>query len=232
MTIAVIKLLGTNAERDMYRVLSTIPQAKPFVASTRDKMSAVADADGIIVPGGFYRRDLVDPKMTSYSNEIMTTIIEAANEGKPILGVAHGFQTLVEFGILPGELVTNISGRFVCRWAYLRVNRNTSVYTEDLEGAIIRLPIAHRAGRFKIRKTQLKKLNEANLVPVRYCDTDGSVTEDANPDGSVENIAGVLNEKGNVFGMMPYPERASRPLLSSTDGLVILRNFVKATKMS
>jgi phosphoribosylformylglycinamidine synthase len=129
-------------------------------------------------------------------------------------------------------LLPNEGGRFVCKWTYLRVSKKASIYTEGLEGAIIRLPIAHGAGRYKISKAKMKKLNAGNLIPIRYCDTDGSLTEEANPDGSIENIAGVLNEERNVLGMMPYPERASRPLLSSTDGLAILRNFVEATKSS
>lgn len=230
LTIAVIKLLGTNAERDVYEVLSMLPGAKTTVVSSRERILALADANGILIPGGFYRIDLVDPDGDCISSDLLTAIADAADEGKPILGIAQGFKTLVEIGVLPGKLLQNKSGRFICKWTFLRVCREQCIFTKGMEGAVIRIPIAHAVGRYDLNKTKLDRLRKKGQIVMRYCDSDGSMTDEANPDGSVDNIAAVRNERGNVLGMMPYPERASRENLSSTDGLAIIQNFVEATK--
>lgn len=232
LTIAVIKLLGTNAERDVYEILSMIPEAKPVVVSDNGELRIVAGADGILIPGGFYRRNLTDPIGQCVSSNMLAAVADSIGQGKPVLGIAQGFQALIEIGALPGKLLENASGRFVCKWTYLRVCKESCAFINGLEGAVLRIPIAHAVGRYEIGKAKLEKLQNKGQVVMRYCDLDGSITEEANPDGSTDNIAAVRNEKGNVLGMMPYPERAAKEILSSTDGLAILQRFVDTTKIS
>ncbi|MFX0107412.1 MAG: phosphoribosylformylglycinamidine synthase I [Candidatus Hodarchaeota archaeon] len=231
MRIAVVKFPGTNSERDVLHALEVIPGAKPYFVLSRDGSGELAGADGIIIPSGASFKEYERTGMTKPVEEMMSAIKERADSGVPVIGIGNGFQFLTEADLLPGKLLPNESGRFVCKWVYLRVCNEPSQFTQGLEGAVIRVPVAHSEGRFFSEGKELRDLMKTGRVVFRYCNEDGEIDPLANPNGSVKNIAGLVNKQGNVLGMVPHPERASRTVLSSTDGLMILENFVRAMSM-
>ncbi|MFW9794793.1 MAG: phosphoribosylformylglycinamidine synthase I [Candidatus Thorarchaeota archaeon] len=230
MSIAVIRFPGTNNENDMLRALSQIPGANPYLVPSRKGFAGLENADAVVIPGGFSYGDYLRAGAVASVEVIVEGIRDLAEDGKPILGICNGFQILTEMGLLPGALLANTSARFICKWVYLSVNATSTMFTEGIENAVIRLPIAHAEGNYYCSDDDLVSLNDENRVPFRYCNTDGEVVPEVNPNGSIENIAGIINQRGNVLGLMPHPERASRPVLGSTDGLQILENFVRAIK--
>jgi phosphoribosylformylglycinamidine synthase I len=230
VSIAVIRFPGTNNENDVLRALSQIPDAKPFLLPSRKGLAGLEDANAAIIPGGFSYGDYLRAGAVASVEVIVEGIRDLAEDGKPILGICNGFQILTETGLLPGVLLHNTSARFTCKWVYLRVCDPPTIFTEGMENAVIRLPIAHAEGNYYCSDDELVSLNDESRIPLRYCNEEGEVAPEANPNGSLENIAGVINQKGNVMGLMPHPERASRAILGSTDGLQILENFVRAAK--
>nr|KXH77459.1 MAG: hypothetical protein AM324_03815 [Candidatus Thorarchaeota archaeon SMTZ1-83] len=230
VTIAVVKFPGTNSEKDVIRALQAIPDAEPQIVLSREDPALLLDADGVIIPGGLSYGDYVRANAVAMIDDMRDVIREIADSGKPMMGIGNGFQILSEFKILPGSLKPNKTGRFVSKWVYLRVCENPTMFTEGLEGKIVRIPVAHLEGRYQIGKKGLEKLNSSHEVVMKYCDVDGEMTSDANPNGSIENIAAVVNEKENVLGLMPHPERAVRGEVGSNDGLLILENFVRAAE--
>lgn len=229
MSIAVIRFPGTNNENDVIRALSLIDGAKPFLLPSRKGVAALEDADGVVIPGGFSYGDYLRAGAVASVEVVTQGIRDLAENGKPVLGICNGFQILTEMGLLPGVLLHNESARFICKWAYLKVCDSSTLFTDGMENAIIRLPIAHAEGNYFCTEEDLVSLSDEGRIPLRYCDSHGQVTEDANPNGSIQNIAAIVNQKGNVMGLMPHPERASREVLGSIDGLMILENFVRAT---
>ena len=230
MSIAVIRFPGTNNENDVLRALNQIPGAKPFLVPSRKGLAGLMDADAVIIPGGFSYGDYLRAGAVASVEVIVEGIRDLAEDGKPVLGICNGFQILAETGLLPGALLPNHSARFICKWVHLQVSETQSIFTENLENAVIRLPIAHAEGNYFCPPEQLVALKDEQRIPFRYCNEQGEITPDSNPNGSLENIAGVMNQNGNVLGLMPHPERASRPILGSSDGLHILENFVRATQ--
>ncbi|MCF2138209.1 MAG: phosphoribosylformylglycinamidine synthase I [Candidatus Thorarchaeota archaeon] len=230
MPIAVLRFPGTNNERDIMRALSSIPGADPFLVPSREGAGALKEADGVIIPGGFSYGDYIRAGAVAAVGEIIEGVKAMAEAGRPVLGICNGFQILTECGLLPGALLPNTSSRFVCKWVYLRVSDRTTLFTEGLENAVLRLPIAHAEGNYYCSEEDLMMLQTESLVPIRYGDAEGRTIPEVNPNGSLLNIAAVINKEGNVMGMMPHPERASRASLGSTDGLAILENFVRGTK--
>ncbi len=230
MTTAVIRFPGTNNEYDVISVLKAIPDGDPYLVKSRDGAKALKDADSIVIPGGFSYGDYLRAGAVASVGDIMDGIRELASGGKPVLGICNGFQILTEAGLLPGVLLANESAHFICRWVYLKVSSGTTTFTKGLEDAVLRIPIAHAEGNYYCSAEELDVLKSNGRVVFRYCDSEGEASIGANPNGSIENIAGIVNEKGNVLGMMPHPERASRSILGSTDGLMILENFVRASK--
>ncbi len=230
MTIAVLRFPGTNNERDIMRALSLIPKADPYIVPSRSGPEALKEADGIVIPGGFSYGDYLRAGAVASVGAITDGVREIAEAGKPVLGICNGFQILTEMGLLPGALLHNQSAHFVCRWVYLRVCDSPNLFFNGLENAVIKLPIAHAEGNYYCTKEDLEWLKGESRISIRYCNQEGEPDESSNPNGAIENIAGIVNDKGNVLGMMPHPERASRPVLGSTDGLMILDNFVRATK--
>jgi len=230
VSIAVIRFPGTNNENDMLRALNQIPGAKPFLVPSRKGLAGLKDADAVVIPGGFSYGDYLRAGAVASVEVIVEGIRDLAEDGKPVLGICNGFQILAETGLLPGALLPNLSARFICKWVYLQVSETPSIFTENLENAVIRLPVAHAEGNYFCAPEQLVALKDEHRIPFRYCDAQGETTPDSNPNGSLENIAGVTNQNGNVLGLMPHPERASRSILGSSDGLHILENFVRATQ--
>ncbi|TXT55348.1 MAG: Phosphoribosylformylglycinamidine synthase subunit PurQ [Candidatus Thorarchaeota archaeon] len=230
MAIAVIRFPGTNNEKDVMRVLASIPGGDPYLVPNYDGPGPLARADGVFIPGGFSYGDYLRAGAVASVEAIIDGVVEIAKAGKPVIGICNGFQILAEAGLLPGVLLPNKSARFVCKWINLRTCETKSIYTEGLDSAILRIPIAHAEGNYYCSEEDLHMLKGEGRVSFRYCNSEGEPTQEVNPNGSLDNIAGIVNERGNVLGMMPHPERASRAILGSTDGLAILENFVRATK--
>ncbi len=230
MVIAVLRFPGTNNENDILRALSLIDGANPILVPSRKGLAGLKDADGIVIPGGFSYGDYLRAGAVASVESITEGVRDLAEDGKPVIGICNGFQILSEMGLLPGALLSNESARFVCKWIYLRVSDNATMFTERMEGSLIRLPIAHAEGNYYCSDDEFDSLKDEFRIPFRYCNEAGEVDDSANPNGSIDNIAGIINQKGNVLGLMPHPERASRAVLGSSDGLVILENFVRATK--
>jgi phosphoribosylformylglycinamidine synthase len=230
MTIAIVKFPGTNSEKDVFRALTAIPEANPYIETSRNGETDLSEADALIIPSGVAIDEYVSAGAEKWIDDLKGSIQEFAESGRPILGIGNGVQILTRFRLLPGQLRKNSNGRFVCKWVYLKVCNDPTIFTEGLEGLVIRVPIAHSHGRFHFKKKELEKINECGGVLFRYCNQDGEMIPEANPNGSMENVAGVKNEEGNVLGIIPHPERATRIELTSADGLILLESFVRAMK--
>jgi phosphoribosylformylglycinamidine synthase len=222
--IAIIKFPGTTCEFDVFKALS---EAKIPATVVKYKEFDPDKFKGVILPGGFSFGDYLRAGSIAANTETIKDIKRMANEGKPVIGICNGFQILVESGLLKGALLPNLKLRFISKWVYLKVVRTDTVLTKGLEkNKILKMPIAHAEGRYYVDDIEYAK----NNMVMQYTDNLGNVTEDANPNGSLFNIASIANEEGNVIGMMPHPERASFKLTSpdgSTDGLLLLKGLAK-----
>ncbi len=218
---AVIVFPGTNCD---FETVEAIIKAGGKVERVWYK-SSLKDFDGVVLPGGFSYADYLRAGAISARAEIMEEVKVLANDGKPILGICNGFQVLTESGLLPGALRPNKVPRFLCKWVYLKVSDTQTAFTQFYEeGEVIRMPIAHAEGNYYA--------NDLNKVKIafQYSDENGNITNDVNPNGSLLNIAGISNEKGNILGMMPHPERASDRWLGSEDGLKVFKSMVEYVK--
>lgn len=222
MKVAVIRFPGSNCDQDaLYSLRDDIGVAADYVWHEADSL---AGFDAVVLPGGFSYGDYLRCGAMASRAPIMSEVARFAREGRPVLGICNGFQVLCEAGLLPGALLLNGSQKFVHKHIYLRAENKTSIWTEGVD-RILKIPIAHGEGRYICDDETLKMLQGNDRIGFRYCGSDGENDPSANANGSLDAIAGVLNEKGNVLGMMPHPERATRELLGSADGKQILRAF-------
>ncbi|MCX8056833.1 MAG: phosphoribosylformylglycinamidine synthase I, partial [Ignavibacteria bacterium] len=191
------------------------------------KESSLQNCDVIILPGGFSYGDYLRTGAIAKFSPIMKEVIAFANKGGIVIGICNGFQILCECDLLPGVLTKNLSLKFECFNQSLKVVNNKTRFTNRYSQAeVISLPIAHGEGNYFIDEDGLKKLYDNNQVVLKYCDENGNITQDANPNGSVDNIAGICNVEGNVFGLMPHPERAGEEILGNTDGIKIFQSIL------
>jgi len=182
--------------------------------------------DAVILPGGFSYGDYLRTGAIARFSPIMQSVIAFANDGGIVFGICNGFQILCESGLLPGALIRNEGLSFVCKDVHLRVERTNTPFTRALStGSVLRIPIAHGEGRFTAPADVIDEIEANNQVLYRYATADGALSADANPNGSINNIAGITNARGNVMGMMPHPERACDPLLGSTDGVSVFASL-------
>lgn len=218
MKFAVIVFPGSNCDVDMYHAIKdALGEEVEYVWHSADNLEQY---DGILLPGGFSYGDSLRCGAIARFSNVMTEVVKAANAGKPVLGVCNGFQILVEAGLLPGALHRNSGLKFICRDVQLKVENNESMFTTGYEkDEIITVPIAHGEGNYYCDEATLAELKENNQIIFTYAGE--------NPNGSLENIAGITNKQGNVLGMMPHPERAVEALLGNTDGLKIFQSIVK-----
>ncbi|MBO9131272.1 phosphoribosylformylglycinamidine synthase subunit PurQ [Bacillus sp. 165] len=217
MKFAVIVFPGSNCDVDMYHAIKDgLGEEVEYVWHDADNLD---EYDGILLPGGFSYGDYLRCGAISRFSNVMNAVKKAAEAGKPVLGVCNGFQILVEAGLLPGALMRNKNIKFMCRTVELRVENNGTMFTSQYEqGEIIQIPIAHGEGNYYCDEETLQKLIENNQIAFRYV---------SNPNGSLEDIAGITNERGNVLGMMPHPERAADELLGGADGLKLFQSILK-----
>jgi phosphoribosylformylglycinamidine synthase len=219
MKFAVLRFPGSNCDQDCLRTLRDTfgETAEPVW----HKETSVAGYDVIIVPGGFSFGDYLRCGAIARYSPVMQAVVEAAQRGTPVLGICNGFQILCEAGLLPGALVRNRGLHFICKPVHLRLENNTSPFTRAGQvGQVLRVPIAHGA--------TLQMLEDNHRVAFRYCDAHGAITPAANPNGSLRNIAGILNEQGNVLGLMPHPERACEARLGSEDGRLVFASLLES----
>jgi phosphoribosylformylglycinamidine synthase subunit PurQ / glutaminase len=224
---AVIRFPGSNCDQDCTAALNGIAGASAeFVWH---KESSLAGFDAVVLPGGFSYGDYLRCGAIARFSPIMRAVLKEAAAGKLVIGVCNGFQILCEAGLLPGALVRNRSLRFVCDMVTTRVEVEQSPFTRGMrKGTLLRLPVAHGEGCFFANDETLRELNEQKQVVLRYADAKGELTLAANPNGSLENIAGICNRARNVFGLMPHPDRACEDRLGSSDGAMIFRSMMQA----
>ncbi|AGK52097.1 phosphoribosylformylglycinamidine synthase subunit PurQ [Bacillus sp. 1NLA3E] len=222
MKFAVIVFPGSNCDVDMYSAIKDeLGSDVEYVWHAEKDLDRF---DAILLPGGFSYGDYLRCGAIARFSNIMNEIKKAAEAGKPVLGVCNGFQILLEAGLLPGALRRNESLKFICRPVDLKVENNNTLFSNEYEqGEIISVPVAHGEGNYYCDEETLKKMQENNQIVFTYVD---------NPNGSLENIAGIINERGNVLGMMPHPERAVDELLGGADGLKVFKSIVKQWRES
>ncbi|NOX82176.1 MAG: phosphoribosylformylglycinamidine synthase subunit PurQ [Alphaproteobacteria bacterium] len=218
MKPSVIVFPASNCDRDAAAALEQATGKAPLMVWHGE--ASLPDTDFIILPGGFSYGDYLRSGAMAAKSPIMRAVIDKANAGTPVIGICNGFQTLCEAGLLPGVLLRNSGLNFVCRSVTLRVENNSSLFTSGFEkGAFVDFPVAHHDGNYFADDETLTRLEGDERVAFRYVD---------NPNGSARNIAGILNEAGNVLGMMPHPERVISPLLGGVDGAAFFKSVVEA----
>ncbi|MED3800039.1 phosphoribosylformylglycinamidine synthase subunit PurQ [Lysinibacillus capsici] len=218
MKFAVLVFPGSNCDIDMYHAIKDeLGEEVEYVWHTATDLSGF---DGVLVPGGFSYGDYLRCGAMANQSNIMTEVKKVADAGKPVLGVCNGFQILTEAGLLPGALLRNKNLKFMCRTVQLKVENNNTLFTNQYEqGQIINIPIAHGEGNYYCDEETLQSLKDNNQIVFTYSGD--------NPNGSLEDIAGIINERGNVLGMMPHPERAVDALVGGADGLAVFKSIVK-----
>ncbi len=222
MKVAVLQFPGSNCDQDALKSLrEDVGVQAEYV--WHDEHS-LAGFDAVFVPGGFTYGDYLRCGAIASRSAILQETKRFAAEGRPVIGVCNGFQILAESDLLPGALLRNEQQKFICEDVYLRAETKRSIWTSEVD-KVLRIPIAHGEGRYIIDADGLKALEDNEQIAFRYVSPQGETTDSANVNGSFSNIAGVLNKQGNVLGMMPHPERATKELLGGTDGLSILRAF-------
>ncbi|WP_071396360.1 phosphoribosylformylglycinamidine synthase subunit PurQ [Bacillus tuaregi] len=223
MKFAVIVFPGSNCDIDMFHAIKDeLGEEVEYVWHTEESLDQY---DGILLPGGFSYGDYLRTGAIARFSNVMKEVKKAAEAGKPILGVCNGFQILLEAGLLPGAMKRNESLKFICRPVKLKVENNETMFTNVYEqDEVITIPIAHGEGNYYCDEETLATLKHNNQIVFTY--------EGTNPNGSLENIAGIMNEKGNVLGMMPHPERAVDELLGGADGLKLFQSIVKQWRES
>lgn len=224
MKVGVIQFPGSNCDWDGFHAFSdALGQPTRMIWH---KETSLGDCEALLVPGGFSYGDYLRCGAIARFSPVMKAVADFAKTGGRVLGVCNGFQILCEAGLLPGALVRNNCLEFRCRTACLRVENACEGFNPSALGTLLRIPIAHGEGNYRIDEEGLKRLEGNGQVLLRYCDPAGNLTDEANPNGSIAHIAGIRNEAGNVWGMMPHPERAVEPYHPSQDGIGILRAFL------
>ena len=224
MKFGVVIFPGSNCDMDMVYVLETIMGQK--VVKLWHKDTDLKEVDFIILPGGFSFGDYLRSGAIAKFSPIMKEIIGFANSGGYIIGICNGFQILTESGLLPGALLHNTSHKFICKNVYLKAMTKNTLVTNLYGNTPIKIPIAHGEGKYFADESTLQSIIANDQILFKYCDKKGNVNKDANPNGSVLNIAGICNQERNVFGMMPHPERAADGELSNQDGRVLFESIL------
>ncbi len=216
---------GSNCDYDAYYVLGKIMNYD--VKFLWHKEEDINNVDVIVLPGGFSYGDYLRSGAIARFSPIMNKVVAFAENGGYVIGICNGFQILLEAGLLPGVMLKNQSLKFVCKDVYLKIENSHTVFTEGIDTTKpLKVPIAHGDGNYFADEQSLKSLEENQQVVFRYSDSNGIIDKSVNPNGSVSNIAGIINKRGNILGMMPHPERSSDPVLRNTDGSLIFRTLV------
>ena len=218
----VIVFPGSNCDRDVAVAIKNISGHLPQMIWHKE--TSINQSDLIVVPGGFSYGDYLRCGAMASTSPIMQDVVKKAKEGVPVLGICNGFQILIESGLLDGALMRNSSLSFICRDILIKAKNQNSVFTKNAQ--VAKMPIAHNEGNFFVTSEQLKKIQDNDQIAFQYCDENGNVSEHSNPNGSLKNIAGILNENKNVLGMMPHPERAAELAHGCEDGKTIFESIL------
>jgi phosphoribosylformylglycinamidine synthase I len=227
MKFGVLVFPGSNCDHDTYNVIAEIAhQPVTFLWHDSDDLQNV---DAVLVPGGFAYGDYLRTGAIARFSPVMQAVKKFADAGGPVLGICNGFQILAESGLLPGALMRNAGLKYICKQVHLRVETADSQFTNQLKvGEVLQIPIGHMEGNYYCDAETLRELEAEDRVAFRYSTASGELTAEANPNGSLGNIAGILNARRNVLGMMPHPDRSSERLLGSADGLKIFQSLLEA----
>jgi len=225
MKAGVVVFPGSNCDHDTYHVLKHVVGTETRFLWHRD--AVLPDLDLVVLPGGFSYGDYLRTGAIARFSPVMEAVKSFAAAGGFVLGICNGFQILQEAGLLPGAMLRNRGLKFICRHVDLRVERSSAFTTAYSAGQVLRIPIAHNEGNFYASDEDLRRLEDNGQVVFRYCTSGGEIADSANPNGSRNGVAGVTNERGNVMGMMPHPERASESCLGSVDGLGVFQSLVR-----
>ena len=226
MKFGVVVFPGSNCDEDMVYVLQTV--MKQNTIKLWHKNTDLEGCTHIVLPGGFSYGDYLRSGAIAKFSPIMKSVINHANSGGFLFGVCNGFQILCETGLLQGALLHNNTRKFICKNVYIKSQTTNSLITSKIpENRSLKIPIAHGEGKYFSDAQTMKKLNQNNQILFRYCDVNGNITDEANPNGATENIAGICNESRNVFGMMPHPERASDKELFNEDGKFLFESILE-----
>lgn len=230
MKFGVLVFPGSNCDHDTFNVIeSVLNEPVTFLWHNSEDLQSV---DAVLVPGGFSYGDYLRTGALARFSPIMAQVKKFANSGGPVMGICNGFQILCESGLLPGALMRNAGQKYICKYLNLRTETTSSPYTHTLrKGDVLRMPIGHMEGNYFCDADTLATLKRDDRIAFRYCDTEGNVTAEANPNGSLENIAGILSEGRNVLGMMPHPDRSSEDLLGSADGLKLFQALLASNAL-
>jgi phosphoribosylformylglycinamidine synthase I len=227
MKFGVLVFPGSNCDHDTAHVLSAIA-GQPVAMLWHDSPS-LENVDAVLVPGGFAYGDYLRTGAIARFSPVMESVRRFAADGGPVLGICNGFQILCESGLLPGALLRNAGLKYVCRQVHLRVENASSMFTGELrKSQVLKVPVGHMEGNYFCDAETLSVLENEQRVAFRYCSAQGDVTPESNPNGSLANIAGILNRGGNILGMMPHPDRSSEALLGSADGFGIFQSLIRA----
>lgn len=231
MRFAVLVFPGTLNHGDCYHVLSDVLRQDVQYVWHKDR--DLSKFDCLVLPGGFSYGDHLRAGAIARFSPVMDAVSEFASRGGLVVGICNGFQILCEAGLLPGALMRNQQLQFRCEWIYLRTENSGTAVTRVLQpGQVLRVPIAHGEGNYFADQQTVSDLEAGNQIIFRYCDNQGRITAEANPNGSTGNIAAIMNRSGNVFGMMPHPERCSEAELGGTDGLYVWNSILQRVAVS
>ncbi|TYP93488.1 phosphoribosylformylglycinamidine synthase subunit I [Fodinibius salinus] len=224
--LGVIVFPGSNCDHDAYHALAHIMNAETTFLWHKD--TDLSDIDFLLIPGGFSYGDYLRSGAIARFSPIMQSVIQFANQGRPVLGICNGFQILLEAGLLPGAMLHNEQLRFVCKHTHIRCETSDTLFTRNIvPGSVLQVPVAHGEGNYTTDQDQLKQLQDNDQIVFRYCNEGGETTDEANFNGSIDNIAGICNTNRNILGMMPHPERAVEKLLGSDDGKQIFESVLE-----
>jgi phosphoribosylformylglycinamidine synthase len=227
MRFAIIRFPGTWSDRDCYHVLHDVLEQQADILWHRE--TDLTGYDAVVLPGGFSYGDYLRCGAIARFSPVMEEVARFARAGRPVIGICNGFQVLCESGLLPGALIRNQSLQFRCEWTYLRREGGYTPWAGGLpDGDVIHIPISHGEGNYYADDTTLDQIEQGGRVAFRYCDASGSPSPESNPNGSARNIAGIINQQGNVLGMMPHPERRIEAAHGGTDGRRLFEGLLEA----
>lgn len=230
MKFGVVVFPGSNCDHDCYHVLKHV--FRQNVRFVWHKETTLKGLDCIILPGGFSFGDYLRTGAMAHHSPVMSEVIKFAGRGGLVLGICNGFQILLETGLLPGAMLRNRDLKFVCKYVHVRMEESDTPFTgKGAPGQVLKIPVAHYDGNYCASPETLKELREENRIIFRYCLEDGRSTGEGNPNGSMDNIAGICNAHRNVLGMMPHPERCAEGFLGSVDGRLIFESILEHAKV-
>ncbi len=225
----IIVFPGSNCDHDCYHAIKHVfDQRCEYVWHESKSLDGF---DCLVLPGGFSYGDYLRTGAIARFSNIMKEVKNFAKTGKPVIGICNGFQILVEARLLPGAFIKNASTKFICKWVDIRIENNTSPFTHIFhKGDVLKIPIAHAEGSYYADHDDIEYLKGNSRIAFKYCDQDGLANSESNPNGSLENIAGILNPQGNILGMMPHPERCCEEVLGGRDGKLIFESIISWLK--